>query len=94
MVAHYGADPIAEGSNDEKRIKVAEKQALGGKVYCSQKTHGFRSVFYVYSHHAFTTRYFNARKIPLDPFSPIHSRATNTAQVFQLAPLIHSGDLT
>ena len=28
MVSHYEADPIAEGSDDEKRIKAAEKQAL------------------------------------------------------------------
>ena len=28
MFAHYEADPIAEGSDDEKRIKAAEKQAF------------------------------------------------------------------
>ena len=65
--------PLRSGSDSGGVIRRKTDQGRreagsrpGGKVYCIQKTHGFRSVFHVCLHQAFTARYFNATKKPLD----------------------------
>ena len=95
MVAYYEADPTAEGSDDEKRIKAAEKQALAQAAKSTAVKNARLQVSFsrLFTPCIYRTVLQRPRN-PLDPFSLIHSRATNTAQVFQLAPLVHSGDLT